>query len=415
MTVAVIQRSAARRRISASRTQTVVLGLLWPFLAAIVDIARYPRWRTLSGFVLFCAFAGWAFVPIGGSDGAVYVDQILDVRLGIPVKISEPLPALLATLVGTFQVDPAFYFAAIGALYGMIVAAAARILFRHAARDRPMRLAMIVFGLAFFLNHPVFSAVAARYHLGLWAMVLATLCAMEERWIAAALLSVLGVATHFGMALFVLALGLLFVTRRLEHWQVWIAYALAAAASILPSSGFTAVGGAIAGLFGGSFGAKVAGSVAYAEMTEFGSNIARNEGTAWFLTWASVPLLYALLLSGHAIWWRIRRHTRDAQCQLWILIILMWAVMMAVSSDPEAHGRIQRNVIALLLLFHARWFLFRTELSRFSLLVNAFPMMLYFIVQYRRWLEQASLVAFLPSIWAIGKDYYPRALEVLFG
>lgn len=399
----------------AVRGQAIVVLAIWPFLAAALDIVRFPRWRSLAGFVAFCAFAGYTFLPIEGSDGWEYARQIRDLALGLPAKIAEPIPAALVGLTGRLGLDPAWYFAAVGTIYGLIVSAAAKRLFLHVPRDKALRLAGIVFAAALFLNHPVFSAVGARYHLGLWAMMLATLFALERRWAAVALLGALAFSIHYGMALFLIALIALFVSRNLGPWQVIGAYVALIGATALPVSGFTAIGNLLASSLGGSFGAKVAGSVAYAELAEMGGTLARSAGTAWFLQWGGWPLFYALLVSGHAIWWRIRHHYRDPQCQLWILIVLMWAVMMAVQGEPEAFSRVQRNCIALLLLFHARWFLFRIELARFALLVNIGPLIFYFIVYYRRWLEQASLVAFLPSVWAVAKQYYPRALELLFG
>jgi hypothetical protein len=413
MTAVAVQQNSAlpvgRRR------QAIAMTIFWPGLSALLDAVRYPRLRTLAGFVGFCGYAGWTFRPLDGSDGDAYAQHILDAHLGFSVKIGEPIPKALVTLVGSAGFDPSWYFMMVGILYGLAVSVVAKLLFRHVAPGDLTRFTAIFFLLAFFLNYPVFAAVNARYYLGLWMMIVATMCAMEERWGFAAAVSCAALMTHFGMSLYILGLGYVFATRKLDHWQIILTYAVLAISIVIPPGVYTAVGGHLASLVGGSFGAKVSSSVAYAELTEFGSNMSRNEDTAWFLVWANRLILVSLLVSGHLLWLRIRHATRDPQCQLWMLAMISWALMMVVSGDPEASARLGRNIITLLLLFHARWFLFRRDLFNTVFLINAAPMLLYFVVNYRRWLEQANLVTFLPLPWTLVKDSYPGAMQLLFG
>jgi len=413
MTAVAVQQNSAlpvgRRR------QAIAMTIFWPGLSALLDAVRYPRLRTLAGFVGFCGYAGWTFRPLDGSDGDAYAQHILDAHLGFSVKIGEPIPKALVTLVGSAGFDPSWYFMMVGILYGLAVSVVAKLLFRHVAPGDLTRFTAIFFLLAFFLNYPVFAAVNARYYLGLWMMIVATMCAMEERWGFAAAVSCAALMTHFGMSLYILGLGYVFATRKLDHWQIILTYAVLAISIVIPPGAYTAVGGHLASFIGGSFGAKVSSSVAYAELTEFGSNMSRNEDTAWFLVWANRLILVSLLVSGHLLWLRIRHATRDPQCQLWMLAMISWALMMVVSGDPEASARLGRNIITLLLLFHARWFLFRRDLFNTVFLINAAPMLLYFVVNYRRWLEQANLVTFLPLPWTLVKDSYPGAMQLLFG
>jgi len=413
MTAVAVQQNSAlpvgRRR------QAIAMTIFWPGLSALLDAVRYPRLRTLAGFVGFCGYAGWTFRPLDGSDGDAYAQHILDAHLGFSVKIGEPIPKALVTLVGSAGFDPSWYFMMVGILYGLAVSVVAKLLFRHVAPGDLTRFTAIFFLLAFFLNYPVFAAVNARYYLGLWMMIVATMCAMEERWGFAAAVSCAALMTHFGMSLYILGLGYVFATRKLDHWQIILTYAVLAISIVIPPGVYTAVGGHLASFIGGSFGAKVSSSVAYAELTEFGSNMSRNDDTAWFLVWANRLIFVSLLVSGHLLWLRIRHATRDPQCQLWMLAMISWALMMVVSGDPEASARLGRNIITLLLLFHARWFLFRRDLFNTAFLINAAPMLLYFVVNYRRWLEQANLVTFLPLPWTLVKDSYPGAMQLLFG
>lgn len=397
------------------RRQAIAMTIFWPGLSALFDVVRYPQLRTLAGFIAFCGYAGWTFRPIEGSDGYAYVQHILQARFGFSVSISEPIPKALVELVGRAGLDASWYFMIVGILYGLAVSVVARMLFRYVAPGNPARFTAIFFLLAFFLNYPVFAAINARYYLGLWMMIVATMCAMEERWVFAAVVSGLALMTHFGMSLYILGLGYVFATRKLDHWQIILTYALLAISFIIPPGIYTAVGGHLASLVGGSFGAKVSSSVAYAEYTDFGSDMSRNGETAWFLVWANKVIFVSLLVSGHLLWLRIRNATRDPQCQLWMLVLISWALMMVISGDPEASARLGRNIITILLLFHARWFLFRRDMFNTSVMINAAPMLLYFVVNYRRWLEQANLVTFLPLPWTLLKDSYPGAMQLLFG
>lgn len=394
--------------------QNFLLALIWPFLAAVIHVRNYPRYRLLTGFVLFCGFAGLVFIPWPGSDAHTYMLRFEDFRAGVTSLEGEPVPMAIMGLVASLDFDVRWYFALVGLLYGLVVATAARLLFRDISRDVTLSLAAVVFLAAFFLNHPVFSAVNARYHLALWVLVLATLLMLDGRWKHALAVAAFGTMIHFGQVVFAVALVILLLSRRLGPWQIVFAYAVLAIAVVLPPSVFVTIGDFAAHILGsGAFVDKVETHVGYAEQiasAEFGG---QGGGGPWFLMWFTTPIFWSLLITGHFLFWKMIRKRDDPLYPLWILIILMWALQFAMSGYAEGWSRVQRNTTALLLLWHARWFLVRKDGARIAILINALPVLFYFVVSYRRWLHQASVGAFLPVPFGVWPDLWPTVMGFL--
>ena len=411
------RRSGAPSRLRFKRSnrvlvQNLLLALVWPFFVAVVHVRRFPRHRILTGFVVFCAFAGFVFIPTVGSDAHTYMLHYEALRQGWRWTGSEPVPAALMSVLAWLDLEARWYFGALGLLYGLVVAAAARLLFRDVSRTVSLSLVAIVFVGAFFLNHPVFSAVNARYHLGLWVLLLATLLILDGRWKQALAVAAFGTLIHFGHVLFSLALIALLLSRRLGSWQVYLAYALLAAAFVLPPTLLPAVGEWVANTVGGALGDKIDSSVRYAQITEFGT-LTRESERAWFLQWFTTPIFWSLIVSGHLMALKVWNNRDDVQFQLWILIILMWALQLAMAGELEAASRVQRNTTALLLLWHARWFLIRKDGAQLALLINVLPLLFYFVVSYRRWLHQADLGAFLPAPLGVWPEMWPTVMELM--
>ncbi len=394
--------------------QNFLVALIWPFFAAVVHVWHFPRRRFLYGFVVFCGFAGLVFIPWPGSDAHFYMLRFEDFRAGVTSLGGEPVPMAIIGLVAWLDFDARWYFALVGLLYGLVVATAARLLFRDISRDVTLSLAAVVFVAAFFLNHPVFSALNARYHLALWVLVLATLLSLDGRWKHALAVAAFGTMIHFGHVLFSLALVILLLSRRLGPWQIFFAYAALAVAFVLPDSVFVSIGDFVAQTVGGgAFGEKIGSQVQYAERAMESGAFGRGGERAWFVSWASMPIFWSLMLTGHFLFWRLRKKREDPLYQLWILIILMWALQFAMSGVPEGTGRVNRNAIALLLLWHARWFLVRKEKIGIVLMINTLPFLFYFVVSYRIWLHQASVGTFLPALFGVWPDLWPTVMGLL--
>ena len=388
--------------------KNIIAALVWPFLFAAEDVFTFPKRRAFVGFVIFSAFAGWIFMPGFGCDGYTYASLI-----GVKDNgIREPIPAFLINLAGFSGFGYHFYFMLVGLIYATVVSWSAYFFFSGLPLNRTYSTAAVVFMLAFFLNHPVFDALNARYQLGIWVMLLSTILMLDGRWQLSFSIALLGIMTHFGHSLFSLALALLFLSRKLGKGQIIFAYVMLVVAFLLPSDLMLSLGDRIAKQFGGSFAEKVSDTVTHAEKI---AELSKGEGpeTAWFLKWFTTPIFYSLLLSGHLLWWKIRKFQSDPQYQLWVLIIIMWALLVAMRGESEGAGRVERNTLALLLLWHARWFIYRRKGQFMALLINIAPMIFYFVVAYRRSLNDVRIGAFLPSFMSYFSVVMPN-LEQFF-
>lgn len=396
------------------RPASVLLSLIWPVFGGFRDLLDYPRSRIAAGFVIFCAYAGWTFVPIPGSDAFNFAAEIDVARQGLPTMIPEPLLSFLVYFVANAGLPESAYFIILAIFYGLIMSAVLWLLFRGVPVGVPISHAAWFFYLAFVLNYPVFASVAARYHLGLWDMMLATLLLLDGRWRLAFLVGLIGFTIHFGFSIFLAAMLMLFSTRGMGKRQIMIAYVLLALSFALPTNLIEIVGRELTGIFGGNFGNKIASSVKYAQNTEFGTKIGSG-GESWFLRYYTQVILYALLVSAQMLWLGVRHMPRDRHYVLWALVLFMWVMKNIVGGDPEAAGRIGRNMTALLLLFHASWFIEKRPGAARSIMITAFPILYYYIVYYRIWLEQASMASLLPLPWGVFRDELPRAMQPFFG
>lgn|GEM_PF-4308551 len=394
--------------------QNILLVLIWPFLAAVVHIVNFPQRRLLMGFVAFCAFAGLVFIPMPGSDAYAYMLRFEAFRAGFFALRGEPVPVAIMSLVAWSGFGVRWYFALVGLLYGLVVATIARLLFQDIPRNAVLSFAALVFLGAFFLNHPVFSAVNARFHLALWIFVLATMLMLDGRWKYALAVAAFGMGTHFGQTLFAVALVILLLSRWLGTWQILFAYAVLAVAVVLPPGVFVAIGDAATQIIGaGAFVDKVETHVGHAERLAAGDFVGRGMGGPWFLSWFTTPIFWSLLISSHFLFWKMRRERGDPLYQLFVLIILMWAAQFAMAGYFGGEERMQRNTTALLVLWHARFFLVRKQGAQLALLINALPLLFYFVVAYRRWFHQAGLGAFFPTIFGAWPDLWPTVMEFL--
>jgi len=393
-----------------------ILAVVWPFPAAVRDLLTFSQNRTLAGFVVFCLYAGWVFKPAVGSDGDYYLRQVNQVSQGLSTDVGEPIPAALVTLVGSFDLPASVYFMAIGLIYAAIFRIVAELLFSSPAASLRNDFTAKFFALAVLLHFPVFAAINARYQLGLWGVMAATLLALQGRWrLAAAATSVLGVMIHFGFTIFAVALLMLYISQRLGHMQVFVAYSFIALSFAVPSSVFITLSNFAADISGGAFAAKASAAGKYAQLAADAAGNAANAEAAWFMVWFTTAVFWALLLSGQILWWRTRSHVRSSHYQLWMLVLFMWGLHNVLSGEPETALRIRRAATALLLLFHARWFLDGRKGAAAALAITFVPVTFYLIVYYRIWLGEASLTAVFPSPFGLFSDTFPRIYDFLTG
>lgn len=392
-----------------------LLAAVWPFPAAVRDLLTFDRNRTLAGFVVFCIYAGWVFAPTPDSDGYDYAARVQKVSEGFSADIAEPIPSALVTLVGNLGMPIPTYFMALGLIYGLIFRAVAGLLFSSPGSSLRLNFASWFFGLAFLLHFPVFAALNARYQLGLWGMMAATLLALQGRWLMAAATScVLGFMIHFGFAIFAFALVMVYGSQRLGRSQVVVAYGFLALSFLVPESFFISFSNYTAELTGGSFAEKVALTAEYAQLAADKSGYPAREAS-WFLLSFTKPVFWALMLSGQLLWLRIRFDTKSSHYQLWILVLFMWGLHNVLGGEPETAARVQRNATALLFLFHARWFLEERQGARAALAVTFVPVCFYLLVYYRIWLGEAAMVTVFPSPFGFFKESFPRVYEFFSG
>ncbi len=388
--------------------QNIYAALVWPFLFAAEDVFTFPKRRAFMGFVIFSAFAGLTLIPGSGSDAYTVASQIYQGTF----FIKEPIIVFLLNIVIFSGFGYHFYFMLLGLIYAMAVYWSARLFFKDLSVNKTYSTAALVFMLAFFLNYPVFDALNARYQLGIWVMLLSTFFMLDGRWQLSLSIALLGIMIHFGHSLFSLALVLLLLSRRFGRGQIIFAYVLLVIAFSLPSSLMLSFFDSIAQKLGGSFSEKVTDTVKLAEKNQLLLTGDSSMGAEiWFIVWYTIPIFYSLLLSGHLLWWKIRKNPTDPQFQLWILIILMWALEFSMRGEPEAAGRVARNNIALLLMWHARWFVYRKSGEFLALLINVAPMIFYFFVAFRRSANDTKIGAFLPSFFSYFTSTMPTIEE----
>jgi hypothetical protein len=186
-------------------------------------------------------------------------------------------------------------------------------------------------------------------------------------------------------------------------------------AVVLPPTVLVTIGDTATEMLGsGAFADKVETHVGYAEeLASEGYEERGSGGGPWFLRWFTTPIFWSLIITGHFLFAKMAKKKDDPLYQLWVLIILMWAMQFAMWGYAEGWPRVQRNTTALLLLWHARWFLVRKEGAGIAVLLNALPMLFYFVVYYRRWLQQAGVGAFLPVPFGIWSDLWTTVMAFL--
>ena len=392
----------ARRkfRISQRRslTQNIVYAIFWPIIFAIEDVLTFPHRRSYIGFILFCGFAGWSFIPQFGSDSYYYASLVYKLKTGGDIGALEPIIAILVRVVVSLQGDYHLYFMLVGLIYGTVIVCCARLLFRDVQINLPINVASKVFMLAFLLNYLVFDALNSRYYFGLWVLLLATILTTKGRIQLGFFVAFLGTMVHYGHSIFSFALVILFFSRGFGKAQIVFAYIMLLVAFFMPSSTLISLGDIVSQNTGGGFNEKVSHTVRNANygqlMMETGPNT-----SSWFIQLYQRPIFISLMISGHLLWWKIRKHQTTSQYQLFVLIIIMWALRFALSGDQDAAVRIEANTLALLFLWHACWFLYRKHENTLALYINAIPMSLYLVVTIRRSLDGASLAILLPTIF----------------
>lgn len=394
---------------------SLVIGLVWPVAGALHDILTYRKRRSLAGFAVFCIYAGWVMLPSPEADGADYLRRIDQVRWGFSSGIGEPIPAAIAEFVGRLDLPGNVYFVVLGALYAAIVTQAARVLFASGPSGGQTSFANRFYTLAFFLNFPVMAALNARYQLGMWEMLLSSLLALHGRWSAALLAGAIGVCIHFGFSIFVVALLMLLITQRAGRTQVMLTYVLVGLSLATPTSFLISLGDFVTDRLGGNFGEKVAATTTFAQAAQDGLGGERNAEAAWFLTFYTRGIYYALLLSGQLLWLRIRDQRANLLYQGWMLVLLMLALQNFLAGEPETTARVGRNVTSLLVMFHAMWFFQRRDGGRLSLAIVTGPILFYFAVYYRMWLGEGSLALLLPTPFGAFHDALPRVYDFLTG
>lgn len=383
----------------------IMAALVWPFLFAAEDVFTFPKRRAITGFVLFCAFVGLTYIPEFGSDGYVFKSMFSTAQDEDVFK--EPIIQFLTNIAIYSGFGYHFFFMLLGLIYATFVSLSAHLFFKNLPVNQIFSTAAVVFLLAFFLNHPVFDALNARYQLSIWVLLFSTILMLKGRWQLSLCICFLGTMIHFGHSIFSLALVLLLLSRKLGKMQIVFAYVMLVSAFFMPSTLMLSLGDSVAQKLGGSFAEKVNNTANLAAIKEASIRDRSSGGSTWYIVWFAFPIFYSLLLSGHLLWWKIRKHFTDPQYQLWILVIIMWSLQIAMRGEPEAAGRVERNTLALLLMWHARWFLYRRSGEFVALLFNVAPMIFYFVISFRRALNDVRIGAFLPSFYSYFTYYMP--------
>jgi hypothetical protein len=394
--------------------QWFLFALAWPFLAAVLQVKNYRKLGVLSGFIIFCFWAGWVYQPSEGSDAHTYGLYFQQFSTGAYFDSREPFYSLLFWLLGGLGFGVSWYFAIVGLTYAIIVSLIAKKLLREfPVRNIAIASAAFFFLACFFLNQPVFAAINARYHLGLWVMMAATLAALDRRWSICIGLTLLGASIHFGHSIWGLVLLIFYFLSNFKRLGLPLAYAFLFAAFFLPENATIEFAAVVNPFDSSSFGSKLN---FYAELAERNAALLASGSvyeSAWFLQWFTTPIFYSLLISGHLLSWRIRTLRNSKLYTLWLIIVLMLAFQVALSAEAHTAGRVERNALALLFLWHAMWFLSKTEGARLAIVINFLPAAFYFVVAYRRWLNDANIAAFLPSPFGLFPDYFPSVVRLL--
>lgn len=391
-----------------------LLAAFWPAVAAVIYILRFPRERAVLGIIIFCAYVGWALTPTMGSDSHTYMLRILDLKAGIDYGIKEPVIRAIALTVAFLDLNVQWYFLFLGLIFGIAWVWCARLMLQNTPRHLTLGLPALLFLCAFFLYYPVFPAVNARYTTGMWVLFAATLLALDGRWRIAMALAVFGAMIHYGHIFFILAFGFLYLTRYAKSFQIVVAYSILITCIILPPEFMLDVGEGLAGMFGGSLGQQIEGSVRFGERTLEGDFAGGENTRAWFINWFQIVLFLGLLLSGHILFWRyIRNDRKNTLYQLWVLIILMWALIYSMQAHGIAQSRLQRNTSGLMLMWHALYFLKYRTGWKISIAILFGPLVFFNVVAYRIWFHQISVAVFMPLPFGYFADWWPRVMELL--
>lgn len=394
----------------------VLFAIVWPFAAMLVQARHFSNRPIAVGFVGFCILVGLVYTPQFGSDGHFYMLRFVEAQRERFNFSGEPIPAFLINSLAALDFDSRWYFASLGLIYGAVVTSAAKLLLRTSPAPVYWTIPAFIFVIALFANHPVFSALNARYHLGLWFIVLGVLLWFSDRRIAAGLVFIAAVFVHFGHMLFLAAFGFFFIGLYLWQFSIVFAYLLLFVAYVSPPALLPSLSQRLPVLLGGFEEAsnKVAFHLGHAEtrLLDFGESTALSE-SAWFLQWYTTPIFWSLLISGHYLMFRQGGVKENWFRNLWCLIISVWAMQFFAIGLVEGFSRLQRITMALLLLWHARWALENRPGTKKSLIINALPLLFYFVVAYRRWTSPVNIGAFMPIPFGLWRDVWPTVTELL--
>lgn len=389
----------------------------WPAVAGIWEARRLLRGYPPFLFVILCAFAGAVFMPSQESDGGFMVQEMMRVSQWGMARAGEPLSFGMAAVIARAHLPAGTYFLYVGTLYGLFVAAVIRMVQRVAAEATANRQwPGIAFAVAAFANHPVMAALNARYYLALWMVVYCVMAlAIEGRTPAAAVGAAAAVLSHSGTLMVVgVVLGWAF-TLSLGRRQIWVAYGALAFAFAVPPGTFVQIGQDLSSSISfDAFQQVASNNLSRVRPDLVGGSDASAGGGAWFLQWFQQPMFWALLASGHLLLWRYGATWDDVSVRLWAAVIMMWALKVALRGFIGIDGRAQTVAAMLLLLWHALWFLRRPQGALLAISITALPLSFYFIVSYRRWLDDASTTLLLPTPFALAGEMLPRISGLIF-
>jgi hypothetical protein len=381
--------------------------LMWPALAGVWEVRRLMKGHRPVLFVILCAFVGAIVRPTPGSDGEYLIQLMTSGQAG-----GDPLSFGMAARFARLGLPPTAYFVYVGALYGLFVSVAMRLVQQHVPYMNGLTYPGALFTLAAFANQPVVSALNARYYLAVWMILFCILAvALLRHPLTAVGGAIAAVLTHAGTVMLIGVLAGWMLTLRLGRRQLLVAYAALVVAALIPGEAWVQLAQGAQGWIK----YEVLQSTATRNLNRvFSEQSDTGYGGLWFLAWYRTPIFASLLLTGHLILWRSRAKWDTLEVRLWTSVVMMWALMVALRGFIGIGDRVQTVVLALLLFWHAVWFRRHAEHARLVLLITAAPMLFYFVVAYRRWLNGTGTALLLPMPFVGVGDVLPRFSDLIF-